>query len=267
VFVDRRLGVVGAGGGATPAHPGGTRYGGHCREGARHRGTPTDPERPDSKNDPGILPSNLLSVYRRPLPSANVAFLRRGRAPQMLDIMWDARQEDLRTQFISATLFHGQTTEVPNAGLITQGAQFQAGMFTGQVFDRVARDLTGDGWQWRTGGPKNFWDWRQIQAEDPLCANATGSLGELLCEGIKRKHFVPECVNIGSELFDAFTAPVGHPPKQQAKRESIARGEALFDSRVFTINFVAGLSDIKGDAAGTEPRRCSTLCGTRGRRT
>jgi cytochrome c peroxidase len=69
---------------------------------------------------------------------------------------------------------------------------------------------------------------------------------------------VPERVNIGSELYDSFTAPVGHPPKQQAKRESIARGEALFDSRVFTINFVAGLNDIKGDVDGTEPGTCST---------
>jgi len=204
------------------------------------------------------LPSNLLSVYRRPLPSANVAFLRQGGDPQKFDIMWDAREEDLRTQFINATLFHGQTTVVPDAVSITQGAQFQAGMFTGQVLDRVAGDLTGGDGSGALGGPKNLWDWRQIQVEDPLCANATGSSGELLCEGIKRKHFVPERVNIGSELFDAFSAPVGHPPEQQAKRESIARGETLFDSRVFTINFVAGLNDIKGDVDGTEPGTCST---------
>jgi hypothetical protein len=204
------------------------------------------------------LPSNLLSVYRRPLPSANVAFLRQGGDPQKFDIMWDAREEDLRTQFINATLFHGQTTVVPDDVSITQGAQFQAGMFTGQVLDGVARDLTGGDGSGALGGPENLWDWRKIQVEDPLCANTTGSSGELLCEGIKRKHLVPERVNIGSELYDSFTAPVGHPPKQQAKRESIARGEALFDSRVFTINFVAGLNDIKGDVDGTEPGTCST---------
>jgi len=201
------------------------------------------------------LPANLLSVYRRPLPSANVSFLGQDNEnPLKFDIMWDAREENLRTQFINATLFHGQTTVVPDDTAVTQGVQFQAGMFTGQVRDRVARDLTGGDGSGATGGPKNLWDWRQTSSSP--CS--TGLSGELVCAGIKEKHFVPERVNIGSELFDAFSALVGHNRKQLAKRESIARGETLFDSKVFTINFVAGLNDIKGDPDGTEPGTCST---------
>jgi len=203
------------------------------------------------------LPANLLSVYRRPLPSANVAFLGQDNSnPLKFDIMWDAREENLRTQFINATLFHGQTTVEPDDTIITQGAQFQAGMFTGQVRDRVAGDLTGGDGSGALGGPKNLWDWRQTQS--PLCST-TGPSGDLVCAGLKLKQNVPERVNVGSELFDAFALPVGRNRVQQAKRESIARGETLFDSKVFTINFVAGLNDIKGSTTPEgELGTCST---------
>ena len=202
------------------------------------------------------LPANLLSVYRRPLPSTNVAFLAQDGAPNKFDIMWDAREQNLRTQFINATLFHGQTTVVPDDTSITQGVQFQAGMFTGQRLDWVARDLTGGDGSGALGGPINLWDWRQTVS--PLCA--TGLSGELVCNGVKEKLTLPDGqrVNNSSQLFDAFATPVGYSPMKRARRESIARGEAIFKTKVFTINFIAGFNDIKGDADGTEPGTCSS---------
>lgn len=202
------------------------------------------------------LPANLLSVYRRPLPSANVAFLRQGGDPAKFDIMWDAREEDLRVQFINATLFHGQTDVEPADDIVTEGVQFQAGMFTAQVMNRIAHDLTGADGSGALGGPTNLWDWRQISTSP--CG--IGASGEIACDGIKVKQILPDGtrVNIGSELFDPFSTLIGRNVRQRAMRESITRGEALFDSKVFTIDFVAGLNDIKNSPDGMELGTCST---------
>ena len=56
----------------------------------------------------------------------------------------------------------------------------------------------------------------------------------------------------------AFAPPMTPNPVRQLQRESIARGETIFSGKVFVINKVAGLNDIKGDADGTEPGTCST---------
>lgn len=202
------------------------------------------------------LPANLLSVYRRPLPAANMGFVRQfvTRDPDKQDIMWDTREENLRAQFINATLFHGQTTVVPAANIVTEGVQFQAGLFAGQVWDRLAHDLTGADGSGALGGPENLWDWRQTSSSP--CT--IGLSGELVCDGIKEKHFVPERVNLGTELYDAFSSLIGYWPRELEMRQSIARGETLFDSKVFKIHFVAGFNDIKGsDTEDGEDGTCS----------
>ena len=107
------------------------------------------------------LPANLISVYRRPLPSANVAFLARNGPEEKFDIMWDAREPNLETQFINATLFHGQTAIAPDAASIAQGVQFQSGMFTAQSSGYLAGDLTGGDSSGAQGGPVNLYVWRQ----------------------------------------------------------------------------------------------------------
>jgi cytochrome c peroxidase len=210
------------------------------------------------------LPSNLLSVYRRPLPSANVAFLNQDNSPapqpeNKLDIMWDAREPNLRTQFIDATLFHGQTDIEPDDSAVTQGVQFQAGMFTGQYYDNRAGDLTGRKGNGALGGPINLYDSRQSSASP--CSSLSTLSGEMVCPGIKVKTTGDDGttkVNLGSELYDAFSTPTTHSKRREAKRESIARGEAIFSTKLFIINDVAGLNDIKGDVTGTEKGTCST---------
>lgn len=202
------------------------------------------------------LPSNLLSVYRRPLPSANVAFLNQsGPSEPKFDIMWDAREQNLRTQFIDATLFHGQTDMAPDDSAVTQGVQFQAGMFIGQSFDNWAMDLTGGDGSGALGGPINLYNSRQSS-----CSTQSTLSGELVCPGIKQKTKGDDgiTVNLGSQLYDAFATPTIKNPLREAQRESIARGEAIFSTKVFVINNVAGLNDIKRDANGTELGTCST---------
>ncbi len=206
------------------------------------------------------LYANLLSVFRRPLPSTNVAFLSRdhtGKNLEKFDIMWDAREPDLEHQFINATLFHGQTTIPPDAASIKQGVQFQSGMFTAQSHDYRAGFLTGSDGSGALGGPINLYDWRQLQA--PPCFLDPVS-DELVCPGIKEKETLPDGtkVNDASELYDLFATPTTYNHAREAKRESIARGEAFFSTRIFIINKVAGLNDIKGDKDGTERGTCST---------
>jgi cytochrome c peroxidase len=216
------------------------------------------------------LPANLLSVYRRPLPSTNVAFLLRdhaGASPEKFDIMWDAREPDLEAQFVNATLFHGQTTVTPDDESIAQGVEFQSGMFTAQSYDFRAGDLTGQDGSGALGGPVDLYDWRQ--ASVPACS--LGPSGELVCDGIKVKQLLSPVVlpdgttlsslrvNVGSELYDAFGTLTTRNRMRQAQRESIARGEALFDGKVFIINKVAGLNDIKHPVTlEDEPGTCST---------
>jgi cytochrome c peroxidase len=209
------------------------------------------------------LPSNLLSVYRRPLPSANVAFLGQydeNGNPAKFDIMWDARERNLRTQFIDATLFHGQIETPPSDDLVTQGVRFQAAMFTGQVYDNVAKDLAGGDGSGALGGPINLYNLRQSSSTP--CSSASSLSGEVVCPPIKEKTTGDDGtrVNLGSDLYAAFTGPTTHNPVTEARREAIARGEAIFSTKVFNIDHVAGLNDIKrgGDPDGTERGTCST---------
>jgi cytochrome c peroxidase len=217
------------------------------------------------------LPANVLSVYRRPLPSANVAFLAQNGKESKLDIMWDAREPNLETQFINATLFHGQTTVTPDSSIVAQGVQFQSGLFTGQTYDNLAGDLTGGDGSGAEGGPINLYNSR-FDETTSLC-----TIDEF-CPSVKVKHTLSAPVilpdgtvlvdgsgnpidfsaNLGSALYTAFATPTNGNRLQKAQRESIARGEAIFSGKVFIINKVAGLNDIKGDADGTEPGTCST---------
>ena len=94
--------------------------------------------------------SGILSMYRRPLPVANIKYLS--------TVMWDGREStpngglefDLRTQARDATLTHAQAATSPTDAQLAEIVAFQTGIFTAQVFDNKAKFLTGDN---ATGGP------------------------------------------------------------------------------------------------------------------
>jgi hypothetical protein len=103
--------------------------------------------------------TGTVSVYRRPLPAANLGFLS--------TIMWDGREPSLLSQAVDATLGHAQGTAVPTAEQQQQIVTFEgctrantpelcantpagAGIFSAQIFDDAALGLSGDG---ANGGP------------------------------------------------------------------------------------------------------------------
>ena len=127
--------------------------------------------------------AGIVSIYRRPLPSANLGFLN--------TIMWDGREPDLFSQALDATLGHAQAKLPPTTAQQQQVVTFEgctapilpicaqislvgSGVFSAQIFDNKALFL-GDG---AGGGPvalaqevKNFF----IGVNDPLGNNPTGA--------------------------------------------------------------------------------------------
>ncbi len=188
------------------------------------------------------LYSNQIGVYRRPLNAANLAFLNQG-DPAATDIMWDAREVDLKAQYIDATEFHGQTTIPPDEISTEQAVQFQTGMFVAQSYDRLAGDLSGGDRSGVQGGPFNLFNIRQ---SSPIpCAPVglpSGKYTELICPDQPGFIFGAPTTNIFGPFATSKTGKAG----EDAQRKSIARGEALFNGATlqFTVSDVAGLNDV-----------------------
>ena len=162
--------------------------------------------------------SGIVSTYRRPLPATNLGFLSA--------IMFDGREPNLSNQAIDATLGHAQADTPPTAEQLAEIVAFESGIFTAQVFDQKAKDLSDDG---STGGPialslqlANFF----IGVNDPLGQNPTGA-------------------PFTSQIFDLYRPWLGLYSKGTvvAQRRSIARGEELFNNTKINITGVSGLND------------------------
>jgi hypothetical protein len=179
--------------------------------------------------------TGFASVYRRPLPAANLGFLS--------TIMWDGREPSLFSQAVHATTGHAEATLEPTPLQQQQIVNFEGctqaltpdlcgntptggGIFTAQIFDDAGRYLFGNG---ANGGPislskqlaKFF-----IGVNDPLGQNPTGA------------PFTPEIF----DLYSNWGSLHGHSPKKE-RRQAIARGEELFNSTKIDITGVAGLND------------------------
>jgi cytochrome c peroxidase len=163
--------------------------------------------------------TGIVSMYRRPLPSTNLGFL--------TTIMWDGREPSLANQSIDATLIHAQADAAPTAAQQAEIVAFESGVFTAQIFDDKARVLHADG---AKGGPvalslqlaKFF-----VGVNDPVGLNPTG-------------------LPFDSNVFDLFRPWLGLNGNgdETRHRESIARGEEVFNTTKFNITGVAGLNDV-----------------------
>jgi cytochrome c peroxidase len=218
------------------------------------------------ENDPTYgLPAGLVSVYRRTMPSANVAFLNPGaRGPLLSNIMWDAREPSLESQFVDATEFHGQASNpaILHPSDPTEGAEFQQGIFAAQTNDSIGGDLTGGDGSGATGGPVNLFD-------EHLNVPPGGFFPPGSCfapETLEGFDFCPGIFGIpfADTEFSSFANAAGKNAGQIARRKSIARGETIFNTRQFTINDVAGLNDAVGvcqtppNCPRLTPGTCST---------
>jgi len=185
-------------------------------------------------------PPTSASMYRRPLPTTNLSFLSA--------VMWDGRasvpgraiREDLVAQAIDATTQHAQGP-APSEAELTDIVDFELGLVTAQVRDQVAGSLTSQG---ARGGPATL-------TRQPFCIGINDPLG-------MRPPVPGACLAAPRQLDPAVFTLFGKwlesaSPDQQA----IARGEAIFNKRPFTIDNVPGLN---GDS--TDPVRRPIVSGT-----
>lgn len=175
--------------------------------------------------------AGTVSVYRRPLPSTNLGFL--------TTIMWDGREPTLAQQSIDATLGHAQANAAPTAAQQQQIVSFESGIFTAQLYDFKAKQLTAVG---AKGGPNALADLLAgffIGINDPLGGN-------------------PEGLPFTSQIFDLYQPWTGisGDGDVNAARQAVARGEALFNNTPITITGVAGINDLPGLTS------VSGFCGT-----
>ena len=110
---------------------------------------PFDTDRPD---DPAAG-KQIISMYRRPLISANLGFkVARDDRTRPSSVMWDGREADLSTQAVAATLGHAQAKveKLPTAQEVAEIVRFETNFFSAQLVDKVARLLDARGAE---GGP------------------------------------------------------------------------------------------------------------------
>jgi cytochrome c peroxidase len=185
-------------------------------------------------DDPyGYARSSDLSLFRRPLPSTNLKFLS--------TVMWDGRETfagtdqcnaaaeggkcfasihfDLADQSNGATQGHAQAPNPLTPAQRESIVAFETGLATAQIRDDRAKRLDADG---ADGGP------RAILAQDSYYG-INDNLGDY------RTHlpFTPDVF----DLYDAWS----HRGANEARR-SVARGQAIFNTKTFTIAGVAGLN-------------------------
>ncbi len=197
-------------------------------------------------NPYGCSDRSTLSMYRRPLPATNLQFLS--------TVMWDGREStppttqkitypntgqllaDLAQQAIDATTGHAQGA-VPTAAQVQDIVNFETSLRTAQAYDYRAGALNANG---ATGGPVAL-------ASQPFFVGINDSFPPSF-------GFNPTGAAFNPNIFSLFTAWVN---SQSSQRASIARGEALFNSKPITISGVAGINDVVG-----LPASFSGTCGT-----
>jgi hypothetical protein len=165
-----------------------------------------------------------LSLFRRPLPSTNLAFLS--------TVMWDGRESssrpitfndpgalaaDLATQANDATRGHAQASRDLTVAERQRIVDFEMALFTAQQVDNRAGDLSRKGGH---GGPLAL-------SQQPFHVGINDDLGPDPLGGA----FNPAAMS----LFDGLVS------SDDAARRAIVRGEQIFNSRSFTISQVGGL--------------------------
>jgi hypothetical protein len=163
--------------------------------------------------------SGIVSIYRRPLPSTNLGFLSA--------IMFDGREPSLTSQATDATLVHAQADPKtpPTPDQLAQIVAFETGIFTAQAIDLNAGNLAENG---SKGGPialslqlASFF----IGINDPLGHNPTGA-------------------QFTSQIFDLYRPWLALTAGDYfVQRQSIARGEEVFNNTNINITAVSGLND------------------------
>lgn len=169
------------------------------------------------------------ALYRRPLPATNLDFLSA--------VMWDGREtvpgaikgksinltQSLTNQATDATLGHAQAANPPTPQQLAQIVAFETALYTAQVRDENAGNLTAQG---ASGGPVNL-------STQPFYIGINDSLGG----DPTGKQFNPNAFT----LYNNWASLNGQP-----NRQAVARGQALFNTLPIAITGVGGLNDALG---------------------
>jgi cytochrome c peroxidase len=190
-------------------------------------------------NPYGCNDMSTLSMYRRPLPAANLRFLS--------TVMSDGRESspqtgtekityatnpgdllfDLAHQALDATLGHAQAIPPgPTAAQQQAIVDFETQLFVAQAFDFLAGGLNSGG---ATGGPIPL-------SAQPFFIGINDSFPASFGFNPTGAPFTPAIFN----LFDNWV----NSPNQ--RRASIARGQQVFNSKLINISGVAGINDVLG---------------------
>ena len=179
----------------------------------------------------------IVSVYRRPLPTTNLGFLSA--------VMFDGRESffyplnneqtftanlntDLTQQAIDATLGHAQANQPPTQEQLQQIVGFELALNSAQLFDFSVGNLYGQNGSY--GGP-------QYLPNQEYYPGINDSLG-----GDPQGHpFNP----------NVFTIYASWQNSHDSQRASIARGEQLFNNQPLTISDVPGLTTGTQQIMGT----------------
>lgn len=165
------------------------------------------------------------ALYRRPLPATNLAF--------DTAVMWDGRETvksgttldldaSLSSQAFDATMGHAQASTPPTAQQIAEIVAFEKANFTAQIADIRSGLLTGNGAQ---GGPRNL-------SQQPFYVGINDAFGG-----------DPQGAAFNPSVFTIYNNWANSP---SAYRQSVVRGEALFNSYPIHIKDVGGLPDMQG---------------------
>src|SRR6266567_8587000 len=200
----------------------------------------------DAVDDPyDYASAKELSLFRRPLPSTNLKFLS--------TVMWDGRETfkdatsqdcilgtascfatlhfDLTDQSNAATQGHAQAVQPLTPELREAIVAFEMGLFTAQVHDAEAGDLTA---RHASGGPNAL----------PQQAFYFG-INDVVSGDYKTGALFN---NVVFSLYDAWNTPEnngladGDPYSVVEARRAVARGQTLFNTKSITITGVKGLN-------------------------
>jgi len=190
------------------------------------------------QNPYGCGDTSTLSMYRRPLPSTNLKFLS--------TVMFDGRESspqtgtekityatnpsdllaDLAHQAIDATTIHAQAATPPTAQQVQDIVNFEMQLRTAQAIDFRAGFLNAAG---ANGGPV-------VLASQQFFIGINDSFPASF-------GFNPFGTPFNPAIFDLFDAWAN---SQNPARASIARGQAVFNTKPINITGVAGINDVLG---------------------
>jgi cytochrome c peroxidase len=211
--------------------------------------------------------TNVISQYRRPLPSTNLPFL--------ATVMWDGRESspltgttkilntnypgsllaDLAHQTVDATTTHAQGDGTrPTAAEQQQIVNFEMALSTAQSYGLLTGPLDSHG---ATGGPVAL-------STQPFFVSINSSVHALLPNGAEQPggFTAPGDGVFTPDIFNLYNSWASLPSFDF--RASVARGQTIFNSRPITITGVAGINDdvaAGGLVSGGIPSLSGT-CGT-----